>query len=401
MKKHFFWIVLTFFFMNVQAQKFDQLAQTPPMGWNSWNKFGCDVSEALIMEIADEMVRSGMKDAGYEYVVIDDCWQIGRDEDGEIIIDKERFPNGIKYLADYLHSKGLKLGIYSCAGKYTCAGRPGSRGYEFQDARTYARWGIDYLKYDWCYTTNEDAQSASSSIEHAISSYTTMSDALYAAGRPVVFSICEWGFQKPWKWAGEVGHLWRTYHDIKDRWAAVLEILDKQKGLEKYAGPGHWNDPDMLEVGNGGMTTEEYKAHFSLWCMLAAPLMAGNDIRDMSPEIKEILTNKELISINQDSLGSQGFCFLSSGDYEIWIKKLKNNERAICLFNRGEEIKNVRVDFENLLKVNSTYWKMEPHKLEDYIVRDLWEHKDLSVETNVKYIEIPPHSVKVFRYIHK
>ena len=401
MKVQFLWIIAACISLTTSAQKFEQLAQTPPMGWNSWNKFGCDVSEKLIMEVADEMVSSGMRDAGYEYVVIDDCWQVGRDENGEIIVDKERFPNGMKYLADYIHSKGLKFGIYSCAGIYTCQGRPGSRGNEFQDARTYARWGVDYLKYDWCYALGKDDKVASSSTEHAFDAYSTMSDALYAAGRPIVFSVCDWGFQKPWGWAKNVGHLWRTYHDIKDNWPAVLEILDKQKGLEKYAGPGHWNDPDMLEVGNGGMTMEEYKTHFSLWCMLAAPLMTGNDIRNMSPEIKEILTNEELISLNQDPQGRQAFCFRSSSDYEIWVKKLANKERALCLLNRGDEIKNVQVDFRLLLKVNSSYKKIDTNEFKDYTVRDLWEHKELNMDTGVRYIEIPPHSVKVFRYIRK
>jgi len=401
MKKYILWIIAIFFFINASAQKFDQLAKTPPMGWNSWNKFGCDVSETLIMEMADEMISSGMKDAGYEYVVIDDCWQVGRDKNGEIIVDEKRFPSGMKYLADYIHSKGLKFGIYSCAGIYTCQGRPGGRGHEFQDARTYAKWGVDYLKYDWCYATGKDVKTAPSAKEHAINSYSTMRDALYAAGRPVVFSICDWGFQQPWEWGKNVGHLWRTYHDIKDRWASLLIIFDKQRGLEQYAGPGHWNDPDMLEVGNGGMTIEEYKTHFSLWCMLAAPLMTGNDIREMSLEIKEILTNKEIIALDQDTLGKQGFCYRDNGDYEIWIKKLGNNERAVCLLNRSDEIKNVQVDFNVLLTVNSTYWKLEPYKLEDYKVRDLWEHKELSMKESISYVEIPPHSVKVFRYIKK
>ncbi|MCE4567035.1 glycoside hydrolase family 27 protein [Maribellus sp. CM-23] len=399
MKKHYLLLLSIFFFVNGMAQKFDMLAQTPPMGWNSWNKFGCDVDEKLIMDIADALVSSGMKDVGYEYVVIDDCWQVGRDENGEIVIDKERFPNGIKYLADYIHSKGLKFGIYSCAGEFTCAGRPGSRGYEFQDARTYASWGVDYLKYDWCYTTDENVQCASSAPEHAISSYTTMSDALFAAGRPVVFSICEWGFQQPWEWGENIGHLWRTYHDIKDRWDSVLEILDKQKGLERHAGPGHWNDPDMLEVGNGGMTNEEYKSHFSLWCMLAAPLMAGNDIQNMTAETKEILTNKELIAVNQDVLGIQAFCYRDNGDYEIWIKKLANNERVVCLLNRSDENKKVQVDFDLLLKVTNNHRNSEPNKLEDYKVRDLWEHEDLKINESTSYINIAPHSVKVFRYI--
>ena len=389
MKKIVFSIIISALFINLSAQKFEQLAKTPPMGWNSWNKFGCDVSEELIMRIADAMVSSGMHNAGYEYIVIDDCWQVDRDENGEIIVDKERFPHGMKYLADYIHSKGLKFGIYSCAGTKTCQGRPGGRGHEYQDARTYARWDVDYLKYDWCYASSQDAKS----------SYTTMRDALYAAGRPVVFSLCEWGRSKPWEWAKDIGHLWRTTGDILDRWDAMLTIFEKQKKLAEYAGPGHWNDPDMLEVGNGGMTTEEYKTHFSLWCMLSAPLMAGNDLQNMTHETIEILTNEEIIALDQDTLCKQGFCYRDNGDYEIWIKKLVNNEKAACLLNLSDEEKNVQVDFSVLLKANDNYWSSEPYKLENYQVRDLWEHKTVKLEGNTTYIKIPPHSVKVYRFI--
>ena len=389
MKKYILTLMAVAMFFGVSAQKFETLAQTPPMGWNSWNKFGCDVSEKLIMETADAMVSSGMQDAGYEYIVIDDCWQVGRDGNGEIQYDKGRFPNGMKYLVDYIHSRGLKFGIYSCAGTKTCEGRPGGRGYEYQDARTYARWGVDYFKYDWCHTTTQDARA----------SYSIMRDALYAAGRPIVFSICEWGESKPWEWAKDVGHLWRTTKDIRDRWDAVLYILNQEKGLEKYAGPSYWNDPDMLEVGNGGMTTEEYKSHFSLWCMLAAPLMAGNDLRDMDETTKMILTNKEVIALDQDPLGKQGYCYRDNGDYEIWIKKLAGQEKAACLLNRGDEVKTVQVDFSVLLKANDSYWSNEPYKLKDYKVRDLWEHKDVELDGNVAYVEIPPHSVILYRFI--
>ncbi len=291
-----FAVASAFIFYNTAAQKFDQLAKTPPMGWNSWNKFACNVSEKLIMQMADAMISSGMHEAGYDYIVIDDCWQVDRDKNGEIVADKERFPHGIKYLAGYIHSRGLKFGIYSCAGTKTCQGRPGGRGHEYQDALTYAQWGVDYLKYDWCYATTQDAKA----------SYSTMRDALYAAGRPIVFSLCEWGTAKPWEWAGDVGHLWRTTGDIVDKWDAMIAILDLERDLAKYAGPGHWNDPDMLEIGNGGMTTDEYKTHFSLWCMLAAPLIAGNDLQEMSPETKEILTNKEIIALDQDTAGKTG-----------------------------------------------------------------------------------------------
>ena len=391
MKKQTLWIIAAFFFLNVSGQKFEQLAKTPPMGWNSWNKFACNVSEKLIMQMADAMVSSGMQDIGYEYIVIDDCWQVDRDRNGEIVVDKDRFPHGMQYLADYVHSKGLKFGIYSCAGARTCAERPGGRGHEFQDARTYARWGVDYLKYDWCNVSTQNAKS----------SYITMRDALYTAGRPIVFSICEWGTNKPWEWGKEAGHLWRTTEDIVDRWDAMIAILDQEKELAKYAGPDSWNDPDMLEVGNGGMTLEEYKTHFSLWCMLAAPLMAGNDLGKMSTETAEILTNKELIVLDQDTLGKQGFCYRDNGDYEIWIKKLADSEKAACLLNRSDEEKTVQVDFNVLLKANDNYWSSEPYKLEDYYVRDLWEHKEVKLDKNTLYIKVPPHSVKVYRFIKK
>ena len=391
MKKIIWTILLGITFLGASAQKFDQLAKTPPMGWNSWNKFACNVSEKLIMQMADEMVSSGMQDAGYEYVVIDDCWQVDRDENGEIVVDKDRFPHGMKYVADYVHSKGLKFGIYSCAGSKTCAGRPGGRGHEFQDARTYASYGVDYLKYDWCNTTTQEAKS----------SYTTMRDGLFAAKRPIVFSLCEWGTAKPWEWAKEVGHLWRTTGDIVDRWDSMIDILDKEKDLAKYSGPGGWNDPDMLEVGNGGMTTEEYRTHFSLWCMLAAPLMAGNDLGNMSPETAEILKNAEVIALDQDVLGKQGFCYRDNGDYEIWIKKLANNEKAACLLNRSDEEKTVQVDFNVLLRANDNYWANEPYKLDDYKLRDLWEHKEISLEKSTVFVKMPPHSVKVYRFLKK
>ncbi len=309
------------------------LAQTPPMGWNSWNHFGCNVSESLIRDTADALVRSGMRDAGYQYLVIDDCWHGDRDAHGDIQADGMRFPSGIKALAEYVHSQGLKFGIYSDAGTKTCAGRPGSRGYEFQDAAQYARWGVDYLKFDWCNTGTQNAQA----------SYATMREALNHSGRPIVFSLCEWGSAKPWLWAGDgIGNLWRTTGDITDKWdgkhgysLGMLTIADLNEPLYSYAGPGHWNDPDMLEVGNGGMTEGEYRAHFSLWAMMAAPLMAGNDVAHMSAETRAILTNKEVIAIDQDPLGRAGRRVHKDGDGEVWTRELANGSRAVLLLNRG------------------------------------------------------------------
>ena len=440
MKKSVLLVVAALLFISVSAQKFEQLAKTPPMGWNSWNKFGCNVSEVMIMGIADAMVSSGMKDAGYQYIVIDDCWQVSRDETGEIVVDKDRFPHGMKYVADYVHSKGLKFGIYSCAGSRTCAGRPGGLGHEYQDARTYAAYGVDYLKYDWC----------NSSTQEAKSSYANMRDALYKAGRPIVFSLCEWGQNKPWEWASTVGQLWRTTGDISDNWNSMIGIFDKQKDIARYAGPSGWNDPDMLEVGNGGMTFEEYKTHFSLWCMLAAPLLAGNDLATITPETKSILMNKEMIAVNQDTLGVQATCYRDNGDYQIWVKGLSNNEKAICLLNKGDEKKTVLVDFSLLAQIRTMNRRFRPPtgaagfgggfgaaapaapappqpfsaanppagaasaagaqqrpgrpaplSLADFTVRDLWDHKDLTLKETSFYVDLPPHSVKVYRFIKK
>jgi len=322
------------------------LAPTPPMGWNSWNKFGCHVSEDLIRQMADAMVKSGMKDAGYQYIVIDDCWQVERDSSANIVPDAKNFPSGIKALADYVHSRGLKFGIYSDAGSMTCAKRPGSLGHEYQDALRYASWDVDYLKYDWCNTSTQDAKAA----------YALIRNALNATGRPIVLSICEWGKANPWLWGKAVGgNLWRTTGDISDQWETnekgslgMLNILDLQNGIESYAGPGHWNDPDMLEVGNGGMTTEEYRAHFSLWSILAAPLIAGNDLRDMKPGIHDILTNKEVISVNQDPLGSEGRRVVKDGDLEVWARQMQDGSRAVVLLNRTSTEKEISFAWENL-----------------------------------------------------
>jgi alpha-galactosidase len=363
------------------------VARTPPLGWNSWNKFACNVSEDLIKSVADAVVRTGMKDAGYQYVVIDDCWQVSRDAGGNIVPDPQRFPSGMRALADYVHSKGLKFGIYTDAGTKTCEGRPGSRGYEFQDARQYAAWGVDYLKEDWCNTVHQDPQGA----------YMLMSEALQKSGRPIVFSICEWGSNKPWLWAGDVGNLWRATGDISDKWYSgkkkdflgVLDIIDLVNGLEPFAGPGHWNDPDMLEVGNGGMSVIEYRSHFSLWCLLAAPLIAGNDIRSMSDDIRTILTNKEAIAIDQDPLGRQGRRVASDGSAEVWSKQLSDGGRAVVLLNRDATEKVVKVAWSDI---------GYPDRL-SVAVRDLWAHKDLGRLEGGYSTGVPGHGVAFIRVL--
>lgn len=382
--------------MTAKDSLFLSLAATPPMGWNSWNKFGCDVSEALLKEMADAMCHSGMKEAGYEYIVIDDCWQVGRDENGNIVVDPERFPSGMKDLADYIHARGLRLGIYSCAGSHTCQGRPGSRGYQFQDARQYAEWGVDYLKYDWCSNQGQNARAA----------YKTMSDALKECGRPIVFSICEWGENKPWEWGKGIGHLWRVTPDIRDVYrgifdwggVGVLEIIDVMADLYPYAGPGHWNDAEMLEVGNGGMTRDEYITHFSMWCMLAAPLMSGNDLRSMDKETIEILTNKEAIAVNQDPLGNQARRFMDMGEYEIWAKELDGGEAAVCFMNRSENIWKLNHDW---LKNTMYFLRAVNMRTTEYTVRDLWKHKEIGTTRERLLTDVPPHGVVMVRLTPK
>jgi alpha-galactosidase len=358
------------------------LALTPPMGWNSWNKIGANVNEKAIRAAADAMAASGMRDAGYQYIVIDDFWQGERDKNGNIRPDPKRFPSGIKKLADYVHSKGLKFGIYSDAGTKTCGGRPGSRGYEYQDARQYAAWGVDYLKYDWCSTDSQDPAA----------SYLTMSRALQATGRPIVFSLCEWGNSQPWLWAKNIGNLWRDTGDIYDHWEGknangyaigMLNILDMQPGLEAYAGPGHWNDPDMLEVGNGGMTDGEYRAHFSLWAILAAPLIAGNDLSAMSEQTKTILMNKEVIAVDQDPLGVQASRVSKDGDYEVWARPLKGGARAVVLLNRSTTPHDITVNWEAL---------QYPGRLKAAI-RDLWVHQDLPAAEDSYTANVQGHGI--------
>ncbi len=383
----------------VQAQKTAGLALIPPMGWNSWNAVGCDVRESLIRQIADAIVISGMKDAGYQYVTIDDCWQGARDTQGNIQPDPTRFPAGIKALADYVHSKGLKFGIYSDAGTKTCAGRPGSKGFELQDARSYAGWGVDYLKYDWCYADGMDASTA----------YKLMRDALSATGRSIVFSIVEWGINKPWEWAGGLGHLWRFSRDI-DRcfdcyvvyptWKnfGVMQILDVAKDLRKYSGPDHWNDPDMLQVGNG-MSINEDRAHFSMWAMLAAPLIAGNDLRRMSLETQQILTNLEVIAIDQDPLGIQGFMYSSKDGLEVWFKPLKNGDWAMAILNRGIEKQSINFRWPQNISDSLSGQKLEL-SANTYLLRNVWSQQVGTLTTGQALnVEVSGHDVLMLRLV--
>lgn len=306
----------------------DGLALTPPMGFNNWNSTHCraEFNETMVKGIADLFVEKGLKDAGYQYVNLDDCWALpSRNGDGKLVPDPVRFPNGIKAVADYVHAKGLKLGIYTSAGTKTCdsVGFPGALGHEYSDAQQFADWGVDYLKYDNCNNQGVDAKLR----------YTTMRDALKATGRPIVYSLCEWGQNKPWEWASDVGHLWRTTGDISDNWGSMLSILKQNLPLAPHAGPGHWNDPDMLEVGNGGMTDTEYRSHFSMWSVMAAPLLIGSDLRKASPATFDILDNKEVIAVDQDPLGKQGTVLSSEGGRWVVAKEMKDGSRTVALFN--------------------------------------------------------------------
>lgn len=411
---------------STAAQAVDNgLARTPPMGWNSWNKFGCNVSEKLIREVADALVSSGMRDAGYHYVVIDDCWQVARNADGTIKADPERFPSGMKALADYVHERGLKFGLYSAAGERTCQGRPGGLDHEEIDAKTYAAWGVDYLKYDWCTFAKRDAPAL----------YKKMGAALAATGRPILFSICEWGQSEPAKWAPAVGNMWRTTGDITDAFdkegtsfgpppgpggtlppppgappgvdvtagppggmmppgdanippmgLGILQIIDRQAGLGRYAGPGAWNDPDMLEVGNGGMSADEYRAHFALWAIMGAPLIAGHDVRDMSAETRAILTNAEVIAVSQDPLGKAGDRLKRSGDADIWGRQLAGGAMAVALLNRGKAPLTITLNARTLgLKTGAL------------TLRDLWAGKDLGALGKSRSFTVAPHSALMLR----
>lgn len=352
---------------------------TPPMGWNSWNKFALTIDDQAVRGIADALVSSGLRDAGYIYVNIDDGWQGRRDQEG-VLHPNSKFPD-MKALADYVHSKGLKLGIYNSPGPVSCGGYVGSHGYETQDAATFARWGIDFLKYDWCsagsiYKTQPEMQAL----------YQKMGAALQATGRPIVYSLCQYGLFDVGSWGRKVGgNLWRSSGDVADKWESMSSNGFENHGNGDYAAPGSWNDPDMLEIGNGGMTVQEYRTHMTLWSMLAAPLILGNDIRHMSADIKEILLNKEVIAIDQDSLGRQGRRVIQKGSSEIWVKPLADGSAAVALFNRGEKDAQISVVWSDIGLKGAQK------------TRDLWQHSDLGEQTHGYGALVPAHGSVLLR----
>jgi alpha-galactosidase len=358
------------------------LANFPPMGWNSWNLFQSNIDDKTVREIADAMVTSGMREAGYIYVNIDDTWEGIRDAQGNLGSNK-KFPD-MKALADYIHSKGLKLGIYSSPGPRTCAEYPGSYGHEEEDAKTFAAWGVDYLKYDWCGARMIYTHDALQAV------YQKMGDALLKSGRPIVYSLCEYGSGNVELWGAKVGgNLWRTTGDISDTWTSMIANIEKQVPTAPYAGPGHWNDPDMLEIGNGKMTDEEYKTHMSLWALAAAPLLAGNDIRSMTPAIRDILMNREVLSVDQDPLGKQASP-VKKGDLEIWVKPLADHSVAVGVVNMSATEKMATVMASDLGPGTSVK-----------SARDLWRHSSVAFRDGVYTASIPAHGLLMLRVYSK
>jgi len=370
---------------------------TPPMGWNSWNFFEGRISEKVVMDMADAMSSNGMKDAGYSYLVIDDLWVGGRDRQNHMFPDSTRFPRGMKFLAGYVHGKGLKLGIYSDAANLTCAGVTGSLDFEELDAKTWAEWGIDLIKYDYC--------NAPADVSTAFARYKKMGDAIRASGRPMVFSICEWGQRKPWLWARAAGgQMWRTTWDSRDAWQSnnkdltgIMEIYDQQRGLEQYAGPGGWNDPDLLMVGLSGKgssssvggrfkgcTPTEYRTHFALWCMLAAPLMLNMDLPVMDRSTLELITNKSLIGIDQDPLGRQASVVYDKDELQVLVKPMTGGRLAICIFNKKDQLRPFTID----LKKDLDIWK-------PFHVHSVWDNKELGRQSNLRG-SLPAHGCEVY-----
>ena len=368
-----------------------QTAATPPMGWNSWNFFAEKVTDKDIRAAADQLVSTGMKDAGYIYVNIDDTWEAERDANG-VLRTNSKFPD-MKALADYVHSKGLKIGIYSGPGPKTCGGYTASLGHEEQDAKMYAAWGIDYLKYDLC-SFNEAVMQKQAPNDKAeqmrlmVAAYDKMSKALQATGRPIVFSLCQYGWDSPWEWAPALGgNSWRTTDDINAHWDRIYAILSQQEGLQAYAGPGHWNDPDMLEVGNGELTLAENRSHFSMWAVLASPLLAGNDLPNMKPEVKSILTNRDVIAIDQDPLGKQASRVYSDGEVEVWARHLDGGAIAVAVLNAGSDRYSTHPFHLSLTKLGLNGTQQ---------AKDLWTGKDMELTNNMP-VELASHDILLVR----
>lgn len=396
-KKRFFIIILCLLIQSAQAQT-NQVALTPPMGWNTYNCFGGRITEAKIVSIAKAMVTSGMKEAGYRYIIIDDGWMTGkRDKDGHIIVDSVKFPNGIKAVADYVHSLGLKFGIYSSPGRYTCMKLMGSLGHEQQDADDYAAWGVDFLKYDWCrYPDGTAGGAAATPRDDCRAAFELMRRCLEKTGRPIVYSMhdkcTESSEEGALPWVKTIANMHRSGRDIRDNWDLMIHCLETTADLWQHAGPGYWNDPDMLEVGNEkhryknepAMNLTEYRTHFSMWCMVAAPLIAGNDLRNMTPDIVEILTNKEVIALDQDPLGKQGRRIRDDGDLEVWTKELSGNRMAVALLNKSENPVHMEFTWDEI----GISGRMK--------VRDLWRHKNLGkYKGSFRSKKIPSHGVTV------
>ncbi|KAI4329783.1 hypothetical protein MLD38_028129 [Melastoma candidum] len=354
------------------------LGLTPQMGWNSWNHFNCHINEQLIRETADAMVSSGLASLGYEYINLDDCWaELNRDAQGNMVGKASTFPSGIKALADYVHGKGLKLGIYSDAGTQTCSNKmPGSLGHEEQDAKTFASWGVDYLKYDNCNNPGTSPKER----------YPIMSKALLHSGRRIFFSLCEWGQEDPATWAPAIGNSWRTTGDIQDNWDSMTSRADQNDKWASYAGPGGWNDPDMLEVGNGGMTTEEYRSHFSIWALVKAPLLIGCDLRSMDNVTLGLLSNAEVIAVNQDKLGIQGKKVKKVGDLEVWAGQLSSNKVAVVLWNRSP----------STAIITATWADIGVDPSASFSVRDLWKHSTLPSVTRKISAQVSSHACKMY-----
>ena len=381
-----------------KAAQLQVVAQTPPMGWNSWNFFAGRVTDQDIRNAADQLVATGMKDAGYVYVNIDDTWEGERDADG-VLHTNSKFPD-MKALADYVHSKGLKLGIYSSPGAKTCAGYAASLDHETQDAELYASWGVDYLKYDLCsYRAVMAAQAPddkAAQMRMMEAAYDKMGKALEATGRPIVYSFCQYGNDAVWEWAPSIGgNLWRTTGDIQANWNSIYSILNEQQGLAMYAGPGHWNDPDMLEVGNGTkrgdsvryLSLAENRSHFSMWAMLAAPLLAGNDLPNMKPEVRDILTNRDVIAIDQDRLGHEATHAYSDGEVDVWTRPLSGGAMAVAVLNAGSDRYSTHPFHLSLARLGLH----GPQK-----GKDLWAGKDITLTDNMP-IEIGAHDILLVR----